>query len=178
MKKIILISLLFITIFSFSQEDDRLRFYRIDGSEYLIKEKEPITIQFFLDNYLPEYKYTYSYTKSATYNSKTKKGILSIYFMEFTDKPIFILGNKPSKNEINQSLSAFNYNEYRKSWEFNYHLKQYIKEESLIIDDLYKTFGKPDEKRETSSITVFEYNKLHLNFTINNNGKVIDFLSY
>jgi hypothetical protein len=171
MKKIFYAFIFFYSINIFSQEDDRLRFYNLEGVEYKIKENKPITIQYFINNYLPGVKFTKSFS------FKSSEEILAIFYHEFTDKPLFVLGGKPTKEQISKELSLFNYQNYLKDWQFDYNLKNYIKSGDLIIDDLYRLFGKPDERVETSNITVFMYKSLKLNFTIKD-YKVVDFLHY
>lgn len=171
MKNLFYTFALIYSISLYSQNDDRLRFYNLEGIEYKIKENKPITIQYFIDNYLPGIKFTKSF------NYKSSKEILAIFYLEFTDKPLFVLGGKPTKKEIEKELSLFNYQNYLKDWQFDYNLKNYIKSGDLIIDDLYKLFGKPDEKVESVSYTIFSYNSLRLKFTIKD-YKVVDFLHY
>lgn len=172
MKKIILITLF---LFSISCLSENLKFYNLEGIQ-INTDNEPITVSTFESKYFSNYKFTTSFSVYKDfYNENSKTGILAIYFQEFTNKPLYILGNKPTKTQINAALKTYNYINYLKSSEFKYKLRKYVNENKLTIEDVYFTFGKPSKETITSDITFFEYNFPFLVFTIIN-GKVTDFV--
>lgn len=171
MKKI-LITLL-VSYNCFSQKP--FQFYNIDGTEIVKKENYNITIKYFEENYFPEYKHFYSYgVSNKFYDNKTETGVLAVFFQEFSNKPIFILGNSPTVNQIKKAINSFDYNYYLKT-SVNYNLKNYIQKKELTIEDLYSTFGRPNRETNTSTLTFFHYNYPYLDFTIKD-GIVIDFV--
>lgn len=172
MKKLTTLIFLFIFTITFSKN---LEFYNLEGVK-INKEKEAITISYFEKKYFPEYKFINSHSVYENfYNKNTETGILAIYFQEFTNKPLYVLGNQPTKKQIQEALKTFDYNKYLKSSSFTYNLKKYTSEGNLLIEDLYKIFGKPNKETSTSEYTFFDYTYPSLNFTIKN-GVVIDFI--
>ena len=174
MKNFILIVIVLFSTCSYSNKN--LQFYNIDGTEIIINKKEPITIKNFEETYFPNNKFIMSFdVASDLYSDYFETGILAVFYQEFTDKPLFILGNVPKKEQIEKALKMFNYNKYLRGYEFDYKLKSYVKERSFTIEDVYKTFGKPNRESSTSDLTFFHYKYPFLDFTIKN-GYVIDYL--
>lgn len=167
MKKIIL---LFIYInFCFCYPNKSYHFYSIKGEEITTKTTIDISINEFQNTFFSDYKFFKTFTVSEFFYDEAKeKGIVAIYYQEFTNKALFIVGNNPTKSQIKAALKKFNFREYLISYEFEHNLLKYSKSKLLMKNDLYNTFGIPAKKTTNNNSTLLFYDHPNLHFTLIN----------
>ncbi len=173
MKKLLLITLFFI---SNSINAKNLQYYYIDGTEIFDTTNNPKPPKFIMDNYFSDTKFFYNHSViKSFYDNSNETGILAIVYKEFTNIPVFIIGNSPKKEDIQKTIKTFDYNKYIKNGDFEYKLKTYTKDEKLSKTDILKIFGKPKNEMITKEFSSLMYDYPNIIFSFKDD-KLIDFL--
>lgn len=170
-RNIFIILVLLFSNFIFSKN---LQYYYINGKEIIDTSTEGKTQKYIQENFFKETKFFYTHSVSKDFY-KNDSGILAIIYKEFTDKPLFIIGNSVDTNQIKEALKTFDYNKYINSSNFSYKLKTYSTEKKLNKTLIYNIFGKPNNIVETKENTSFLYDKPNIIF-IFKNEELIDYI--
>lgn len=159
MKTILLLFILLTGQLNSFGQDKPLTFYYPDGTKYKGTAKTIAQIS----KELEEHGRVYVDIQSSSEDEFTTVG-----YKLFTNKPLWILTDKPDKLKV--AITKFDLNEFLTSWEFESELEKYIKKGLLSDIFILETLGGPtDRKKYFDSSVEFEnwtYDNLSITLTL------------
>lgn len=157
MRKILILTLLIITV-TYSYSQDEWRMYTPTGD---VISKGGVSIKGTAELHFNQPYYT-----SHSIPSEANSPIYVSIFKPFTDTPLFVVGKKATKYEIESALRLFDINDWFSSMYYKHLLNDMIDDEHLTDLKLYEYFGKPTSIEESRSKQIYIYKNIRTEFEV------------
>lgn len=151
MKRFLTLVLVTLSLNSFAQFD----LYNPDGSKLPFTTLEEANERFKNTLLIPYL------TIENYYDTENGKGIYTIMFEAFTNKPVYLICKNPDIKTFNSAIQSFNLSKFIESDSFSIYLDKFIKEGKLYEYYITNSFGKPIKKSTknngTTTISTLTY---------------------